>query len=304
MKPTLLIMAAGMGSRYGGLKQFDPLGPGGETILEYSVYDALRADFGKLVFVIRRSFAETFKTHVAARFERLLETVCVFQELGSCLGDFALPAKREKPWGTAHAVLCAREAIRGPFAVINADDFYGARAFQAMAGHLAAEASSPLARCAMVGYHLRDTLSEHGHVARGLCQYDEDRLLKRVIERTEIWKTAAGAATYDDAGQVMNLSGDELVSMNFWGFYPSVFDLLQTQFLAFLRENRLKPDAECYIPTAMDKLIAAGQASVKILSTPDRWFGMTWREDRDFALTCIKQLIQMKVYPERLWPGP
>jgi len=213
-----------------------------------------------------------------------------------------LPAKREKPWGTTQAVLSAREAIGGPFAAINADDFYGAQAFQAMAGHLAAEASSPGARYAMVGYRLRDTLSEHGHVARGLCEYGEDRLLKRVIERTDIRKTAAGAETYDEAGQVINLSGDELVSMNFWGFYPSVFDLLQTQFLSFLRENRLNPHAEFYIPTAMDQLIAAGQASVKILATSDRWFGVTWREDRDFAAASLKQLIERKVYPERLWP--
>ena len=301
MKPTLLIMAAGMGSRYGGLKQIDPVGPHGEIIIDYSMRDAVAAGFGKVVFVIRHYFEDAFREKIGAKLDGLVETAYAYQELESCLGDQTLPANREKPWGTGHAILVGREQVREPFAVINADDFYGPHSFLIIADYLS-DVTRPDDEYAMVGFVLRNTLSEHGHVCRGVCATDEQGYLQSVVERVKIRKTPPGAVYPGPDGQDLPLTGDEIASMNLWGFRPGVFDHLQTQFDAFVQENATDPKAEFYIPTVVDRLITAGQARVKVLTTPDSWFGVTYREDREIAMASIRQRIADGIYPERLWP--
>ena len=299
MKPTLLIMAAGMGSRYGGLKQLDPIGPNDEKIIDYSIYDAIRAGFGKVVFVIRQGFAETFKEKVAGKFEDIVEIKYAYQELDKCLGEFDLPEGREKPWGTGQAILVAKDHIKEPFAVINADDFYGSDAFEIMAEFLR-DPDSVENNYSMVGYTLRNTLSDHGHVSRGVCAYDDQMLLNKVVERTKIERNGDGAKFYDDQGTEHLLSGDEIVSMNFWGFKPSIFDSLEKQFADFLQKNRSNNKAEFYIPSVVDNLISQGKVDVKILKTQSQWFGVTYRQDKVKAVESIKNLIEKGVYPQKL----
>lgn len=302
MKPTLLVLAAGLGTRYGGLKQIDPIGPNGETIIDYSIHDGIQAGFGKVVFVIRHYFEEAFREKVASKFDGVVETAYTYQELDAGLGDFKLPAGREKPWGTGHAILISEEAIQGPFAVVNADDYYGPNAFKIMVEFLTAEHASPH-DYAMVGYTLKNTLSDYGVVSRGVSYCNEQMLLQKIVERKAITRTADGAR-YDDAdGTAGALTGDEIVSMNLWGFQPSIFRYLQSQFAEFLADRGTESSSELYIPTVVDRLIASGQATVKVLRTGDPWFGITYREDRTGAVQCIRRLIDEGVYAETLW-GP
>jgi UTP-glucose-1-phosphate uridylyltransferase len=296
-KPTLLVMAAGMGSRYGGLKQIDPVGPNGETIIDYSIYDALRAGFGKLVFIIRQDIEAQFREIIGARFEQRIAVEYVFQELDKLPPGFAVPSGRTKPWGTTHAILMAAESVREPFAAINADDFYGAEGYCLLAQHFAS--GSP--DYAMVGFILRNTLSDFGSVARGVCRVDDDGFLQTVSELTKIERDGAAAKNTDATGQITRLTGDEAVSMNMWGFTPALFAQLQTGFTAFLKKNGGELKSESYIPSAVNELVVAGRARVKVLRTNDSWFGVTYREDRPRVVENIRQLIARGDYPEKLW---
>jgi UTP-glucose-1-phosphate uridylyltransferase len=300
MTPTLLVLAAGLGTRYGGLKQIDSIGPNGETIIDYSIYDGIRAGFGKVVFVIRHYFEDEFREKVSSKFDRRVETAYAYQELDACLGDFKLPRDREKPWGTGHAILVCRDLIHEPFAVVNADDYYGAHSLGIMAGFLATKEVTST-DYGMVGFILRNTLSEYGPVSRGVSQCDEHMMLKKVVERKKIGKTGDGIRYLDADGQAHLLIGDEIASMNLWGFSPSIFPHLQAQFDQFLREHGAEPKAELYIPSVVDALIGSGKATVKVLRTDDTWFGVTYRPDRDIAVRCMRGLIGEGVYPERLW---
>jgi hypothetical protein len=295
--PTLLVLAAGMGSRYGGLKQIDPVGPSGETIMDYSIYDALRAGFGKVVFIIRKDIEEPFRQTIGSRFEKHIPVDYVFQELDKLPAGFAPPAGRTKPWGTTQAVFMAADAIAEPFAVINADDFYGAASYRALAGHL----QSGTADYAMVGFILSKTLSDFGSVARGICQVGPDGDLTGVLELTSIERDGKGAKNTDPSGQITPLTGDELVSMNMWGFTPQVFPQLAHQFHAFLERNGAELKSECYLPSTVNSLVAAGEARVKVLSSPDAWFGVTYREDRPSVVASIGKLIAEGLYPKNLW---
>lgn len=295
--PALLVMAAGMGSRYGGLKQIDPVGPGGETILDYSIYDALRAGFRKLVFVLRKEIEQPFRQIVGARFEKRIAVEYVFQELDSLPPGFSVPAGRAKPWGTAHAVLVASRAIREPFAVINADDFYGAEGYRLLARHL----QSGSADYAMAGFILRNTLSDFGAVARGVCQVSGDGFLRRVVEMTNIERDGEGGKNTDAAGHVTRLTGDEVVSMNMWGFTPGVFAQLREYFARFLEQSGSDMRSECYLPGAVNESLLAGRARVSVLRTRDSWFGVTYREDHPRVVKSIGRLIENGDYPERLW---
>ncbi len=301
MNPTLLIMAAGMGSRYGGLKQVDSVGPSGEAIIDYCVYDALRAGFGKLVFVIRRDIEKAFREAIGDRFERRTHVEYIFQELDMLPAGFAVPPTRQKPWGTAHAVLVSAEKIHEPFAVINADDFYGGDSFRVIANHLRTARDGAVADYSLVGYILRNTLSDHGAVSRGVCRRDSQGCLQGIVERTKIERDGAGGRFISEDGQVNRLSGDEIVSMNMWGFTPSVFGLLRTEFEKFLRTRGQDPKGEFFIPTPVNDLIVAGKARVKVLPTTSTWFGITYREDKPAVVQSIQQLVAEGVYPNKLW---
>jgi dTDP-glucose pyrophosphorylase len=297
MVPSLLVLAAGMGSRYGGLKQIDPVGPGGESIMDYSIYDALRAGFGKIVFVLRKEIEAAFRQTIAARFEHRIAIDYVFQELDDLPSGFSVPDGRTKPWGTTQAVLAADGAIREPFAVINADDFYGAESFRALAAHL----QSATADYAMIGFVLRNTLSDFGAVARGVCQVDEHGFLKSIVERTNIARDGSQAKSTDSSGKVSQLCGDENVSMNMWGFTPSIFAQLEQVFREFLQAHGSDLRAESYLPNAVNLLINSGQARVRVIPTTGLWFGVTYRQDRERVVESIGRLVQAGVYPERLW---
>ncbi len=299
MKPTLLVLAAGLGTRYGGLKQIDPVGPNGETIIDYSIYDGIKAGFGKVVFVIRHYFEEAFREKIGRRFAGLVETAYAYQELSACLGDLQPPRERQKPWGTGHAILVSTDVIHEPFAMINADDYYGPSSLQTIAGFLAADVAPD--RYAMVGYVLRNTLSEYGGVSRGITECDEHMLLKRVVECKRIEKKGTGAQYPGADGTPHLLTGDEIVSMNLWGFHPSIFAHLQSLFARFLAAHGQEKDAELYIPSAVDNLVTSGKVTVKVLPTADSWFGVTYREDKPIAIRHIRRLIDEGVYPERLW---
>ena len=301
MKSTLLIIAAGMGSRYGGLKQIDPVGPNGEIIIDYSMFDAVKAGFEKIVFVIRHHFEEVFREKIGSKLDDIVETAYAFQELDSCLEDFNLPEDREKPWGTGHAILVAKDVINEPFAVINADDYYGPRSLQVMKDYLSHSSKINQDHYAMVGFILRNTLSEHGHVARGVCEVGQEMLLEKVVERLGIKKATNGATFIEEDGTEYMLRGDEIVSMNLWGFHPSIFKHLQIQFDNFLRTKGNELKSELFIPSAVDQLIHDGQVTAKVLTTDDRWFGVTYKKDMLVARECIKELIASGVYPEKLW---
>ncbi|MHC4740730.1 MAG: nucleotidyltransferase family protein [Planctomycetota bacterium] len=300
MKPTLLILAAGLGARYGGLKQIDSVGPGGEIIIDYSIYDAIAAGFGKLVFVIRHYFEDAFRDKIGGKFDRFVETAYAYQELDEALGDFVLPPNREKPWGTGHAVLVARELIDEPFAVINADDYYGLDSFRALAQFLSGPAISPT-DYAMVGFRLGNTLSDYGSVARGVCHCDENMFLHDITERTRVEKREDSVYYIDKDGTEHTLSGDEVVSMNMWGFHPSIFTHLSRQFGDFLKEHGNDRRAEFFIPTAVGDLVESNRVRVKVLPTHENWFGVTYREDRAIAQRRIAELIEQGAYPEKLW---
>ena len=295
-KPTLLVLAAGMGSRYGGLKQIDPVGPNGETIIDYSIYDALRAGFGKLVFVIRSDIEAQFREIIGARFEKRIPVEYVFQELTNLPPRFSVPAGRTKPWGTTHAILMAADVIREPFAAINADDFYGAEGYRLLAQHL--NSGSP--DYALVGFILRNTLSDFGSVARGVCRVNGDNFLQTVEEMTKIERDGGGAIN-NEVGKISRLTGDEAVSMNMWGFTPAVFAQLRNHFQGFLELNGVNVKSESFIPSTVNDLVVARQARVKVLRTNDSWFGVTYREDRPRVVESVRQLIARGDYPERLW---
>jgi dTDP-glucose pyrophosphorylase len=297
MKPTLLILAAGMGSRYGGLKQIDPVGPNGETIIDYSIYDALRSGFGKLVFVIRRDIEQPFREIVGARFEKHAAVEYVFQQLDDLPPGFSVPAGRQKPWGTGQAILAAADTIHEPFAVINADDFYGANSFHQLAERL--QTGGP--DYAMVGFVLRNTLSEFGSVARGVCRMTGDGHLQSVTEVIGIQMDGADAKYTDTAKNVHQLAGDTVVSMNLWGFSPTLFGHLRTQFVEFLQQHGREEKSEFYIPVVVNTLVETGRERCKVLRSPDSWFGVTYREDRPRVVESIRRLIARGDYPEKLW---
>jgi NDP-sugar pyrophosphorylase family protein len=294
MQPTLLVLAAGMGSRYGGLKQIDPVGPSGETVLDYAVFDALRAGFGRVVFVIRRDFEAQFRKAIGDHYAGRIAVDYVFQALDMLPEEFARPAGREKPWGTGHAVWCARESVHEPFAVINADDFYGADSFRQLAEFLARPAAPNAAvECAMVGFRLANTLSEHGAVSRGLCTAGSDGRLESITECTGI---LAG-----EVGPGRTYTGDEIVSMNCWGFGTALFAGLDAQFREFLTAHGGEPKAEFYLPAAVSALIARGEATVRVLPTTSTWFGVTYREDKPRVTASILERVRRGDYPEKLF---
>lgn len=295
--PTLLVLAAGMGSRYGGLKQLDPVGPNDETIMDYSIFDARRAGFGKIVFVIRRDLLEPFKRTIGARFEKHVAVDYVFQEVDKLIPSFTVPKERTKPWGTTHAILMAENAIHEPFGVINADDFYGAGSYRVLAQHLQSGTSD----YAMVGFVLRNTLSEFGTVARGVCHVGDDGYLKDITELKSIEREGARITNIDDEGQETVLNGGEIVSMNMWGFTPQIFGQLHDQFQRFLNRYHDDVTAECYIPSTVNTLIQAGQARVKVLRSGDAWFGVTYREDHPRVVQSLIRLIEGGSYPRKLW---
>ena len=301
MKPTLLILAAGIGSRYGGLKQLDRLGPSGETIIDYSVFDAIRAGFGKVVFVIRESFETEFREAYIDRLITRIEMDYVFQEIGNVPEGVTYPEERQKPWGTGHAVLMAKDRINTPFAVINADDFYGFSSFTAIADYYRNWSPARENDYCMVGFELENTLSEHGSVSRGVCETDTNAYLLGVTERTKIERTPGGIAYLDDAGSPVILPGKTIVSMNFWGFAPSFFTYLEKGFLGFIQKNAGNIKSEFYIPFLVNELVGKGRSSVKILDGKEKWFGMTYREDREMVIARIRELVDRGIYPDNLW---
>jgi UTP-glucose-1-phosphate uridylyltransferase len=296
MKPTLLVLAAGMGSRYGGLKQMDGVGPNGETILDYSVNDAIRAGFGKAVFVIRHSFAEEFQKHVnAEHYGNRIEVEYVYQELDKLPAGFTVPEGREKPWGTNHAILMAKDVIHEPFAIINADDFYGRDAFEVMARHLETVAGCEGRYC-MVGYRLENTLSENGTVSRGVCETDKEGLLIGMTERTSIGYFDGKIAYKDADGSMHPLAADATVSMNLFGFTPDYFAKSEKLFVDFLKEHGTELKSEYYIPFAVNTFIHNGSATMTVLKTTAQWFGVTYKEDRPMVVARLKKLHDQGVY--------
>lgn len=300
MKPTLFVLAAGMGTRYGGLKQLDGLGPNGETIMDYSIYDAIRAGFGKVVFVIRNAFEQEFKEKVASKYEGKIPMEIVFQEVEKVPAGFPYDAKREKPWGTNHAVLMGMEAIKEPFAVINADDFYGAESFCILADYLKSIADKKNDYC-MVGYRIENTLSESGVVNRGVCATDENGYLTSVVERINIERISGSILYKDEQGVQQQILNGTPVSMNMWGFSPDYFDYSMDLFKEFLRESGNNPKSEFYIPTVVNHLINEKKAKVRVLDTPSKWFGVTYAQDRQLVVLRLNELINKGAYPKKLW---
>ncbi len=301
MKPTLLVLAAGMGSRYGSLKQIDPVGPSGETIIDYSIYDAIRAGFGKVVFIIRRSFEQDFKDIFITKLQPHIQVEYVFQEIDTLPEGLTVSPERTKPWGTAHAILMAKDVINEPFAVINGDDFYGENAFKTMAAYLSGLTPGEQTQYSLVAYQVGNTMSEHGSVSRGVCQADSEKFLVSVTERTNIQYTHGGIAYQDADNAFMFLKPDTLVSMNFWGFTPEYFRQTEPMFAEFVKANSDSLKSEFYIPSAIDKLINSGQAKVKVLKSSARWFGVTYKEDKPVVIEKLAQLIKAGVYPAQLW---
>lgn len=301
MKPALLILAAGVGSRYGGLKQLDRIGPNGETLLDYSIYDAVQSGFGKVVFIIKESLEADFKELFINRLRDFIEVDYVFQEIWMVPEGLLVPDERQKPWGTGHAVLMAEDRIDRPFAVINADDFYGRKAYQALADYYKGWTPVRKNDYCMVGYRLDKTLSEFGSVSRGVCKLNLNNELVDVVERTSIERTPAGIVYKDSKEGTVELPPDSIVSMNCWGFTPSFFGYLKSGFENFIGKNYENPKAEFYIPTMVNDLIKSSEAGVKVLSCDEQWFGMTYQEDRTFVADSLRELIHKGVYPQKLW---
>jgi len=298
MKPTLLILAAGMGSRYGGLKQMDELGPSGESIIDYSIYDAIEAGFGKVVFVIRESFFNAFKERFESRLKGHIEIEYVFQELDKLPKGFSVPDGREKPWGTGHAMLMAKGVVNEPFAVINADDFYGRSAYLQAVDFIQKSKNSN--EYAMIGYALKNTLSEYGTVSRGICEVDKDYNMTCVVERLKIGYEGTKIYFYDNDLK-SELTGNEPVSMNFWIFKPSFLDALETGFLEFLKEKGTEMKSEFYFNIQANNMVKTGEAITKVLNTETKWFGITYREDRPMVHDSILKLVNDGIYPNDLW---
>ncbi|MCM1035494.1 MAG: nucleotidyltransferase [Paludibacter sp.] len=300
MKPTLFVLAAGMGSRYGGLKQLDGLGPNGETIMDYSVYDACRAGFGKIVFVIRQDFADDFKNIVLKKYEGKVPCEVCFQSVDKVPEGSAYNTERTKPWGTNHALLMGRECIHEPFAVINADDFYGKESFEVLADFLCKVEGCEGQYC-MAGYRVGNTLSENGTVSRGVCSTNAEGFLTDVVERTAIERINGTIVFKDENGTMVSLQENTPVSMNMWGFTPEYFDWSETAFRTFLAEHGNELKAEFYIPTVVNDLIVSGKATCKVLDTPAQWFGVTYAQDRAGVVDKINRLIEKGVYPHKLF---
>ena len=301
MKPTLLILAAGIGSRYGGMKQIDRVGPSGEAIIDYSIYDAIRAGFGRVVLIIRKSIVADVRDFFEPKLSGRIAMDFVYQEMDMIPAGISYPPERIKPWGTAHAIWVAAGAIREPFVVINADDFYGRNSYKIMADYLAREGTVHHTDFCMIGYKVKYTLSDYGTVSRGICVADDQSFLQSVVERPEIGIKDGQIYYKDDDHRDVTLTGEELVSMNIWGFTPHIFKLLERNFTEFIRKNAGNVKAELYVPTVINDVITRGEASVKILPVPDRWFGITYREDKPLAEENIRKLIRQGIYPENLW---
>src|SRR5450432_158938 len=298
MEPTLLILAAGMASRYGSMKQVQGFGPHGETIMDYSIYDAMKAGFKKVVFIIRKDFADDFKAIFEPKLKGKIATDYVYQDLHAHVGVFAVPADRTKPWGTAHAVLCAGDAIHEPFAVINADDFYGRDAFEKAYQFLIGPCNDHL--YSIIGYELAKTLSDNGTVSRGVCQVDASNNLLSIAERTKIYRDG-DKITYEEDGAKFEVPFDSKVSMNFWCFAPSVFPYTAKLFAAFLAEQGTNPKAEFFIPIIGDRFIHEGKGAIKVIPTSAQWFGVTYKEDAPDVRKSLNELISSGAYPDNLW---
>ncbi len=298
MKPTLLILAAGMASRYGSMKQIDGFGPNGETIIDYSIYDAIKAGFGKVVFIIKEEFEDNFKAIFEPKLKGKIETDYVFQNFDLKQYGIDLEIERTKPWGTAHAVLAARKAIKEPFCVINADDFYGLDAYQKMVEFLTEEVTG--SNYCMIGYEIGKTLSDFGSVSRGVCKVSHDGYLEEIIERTKVLRTGE-AIIYEEDETQYPLAIDTRVSMNFWGFTPEVFKLSEELFKEFVQQHKDNPKSEFYIPMVVETLLNSEAADFKVVPTASKWFGVTYKEDKPIVQASIDQLIKDGVYPENLW---
>ncbi len=303
-KPVLVIMAAGMGSRYGGLKQIDSVDEQGHIIIDFSIYDAIRAGFEKVVFIIKEEIEKDFKEKIGDRISEIIDVEYVFQEVDKIPEKFALPEDRKKPWGTGHAILCCKDCIDGPFAVINADDYYGREAFEKIYNVLLDDREEKACSHAMVGYVLRNTLTENGTVSRGVCDVDGEGYLQQVVERTKIEKRGEGAAYWEEDKETWtDISPESIVSMNLWGFKHSIMEALETSFDKFLTEempvNPLK--SEFFLPTVVQQLLKADKAEVKVLESQDKWFGVTYKEDKEKVVEAIAELKAKGTYPEYLW---
>jgi len=298
MKPTLLILAAGMASRYGSMKQIDGFGPNGETIIDYSIYDAIKAGFGKVVFIIKEEFADNFKAIFDEKLKGRIDVDYVYQNFD--LKQFGIEEEiyREKPWGTAHAILSGRKVIKEPFCVINADDFYGYDAFKKMADFLTSDVNDE--NYAIIGYKIGKTLSDFGSVSRGVCKADEAGNLTEIVERTKVYRKD-DAIVYEEDGKEYPLDFETPVSMNFWGFTPSVFKIAEDQFRSFAIENKDKPKAEFFIPLIGEHLVNTNTASFKVVPTDNQWFGVTYKEDKPLVQASINELIKSGIYPKKLW---
>jgi NDP-sugar pyrophosphorylase family protein len=299
MKPTLLVLAAGMGTRYGGNKQLDQVGPSGETIIDYSIYDAIRAGFGKIVFVIRRDIEEQVRERFVDRLQGKIEVDYVFQEITNLPEGVNVAPDRQKPWGTSHAILVTKDKIKEPFGVINADDYYGVESFKILKDFLVND--KDINNYCIVGYKLGNTLSEHGHVNRGVCMAGDDGLLKNIVETRQIEKTKDGALAPGPDGKSIHFTGNEIVSMNLWGFKPSCYDFLGKEFRNFINNFGMDLKSELDIPTSVDKFVKNGEITIKILMSNDRWFGVTYREDKPFVVESIKKMIRKGLYPARIY---
>ena len=299
MKPTLLVLAAGMGTRYGGNKQLDEVGPSGETIIDYSIHDAIRAGFGKIVFVIRRDIEEQIKERFIKRLKGKIEVDYVFQEITNLPEGVKVAPDRQKPWGTSHAILVTSEKIKEPFGVINADDYYGVDSFRILHEFLVND-KDPNCYC-IVGYKMGNTLSEHGHVNRGVCQVGEDGLLKDIVETRQIEKTSSGAQAPGPDGKMQKFTGNEVVSMNLWGFKPTCYRYLNDEFRNFINQHGMDLKSELDIPTSIDKFVKNGEITIKILMSNERWFGVTYREDKPFVVESINSMIKKGTYPSKIY---
>ncbi|MDB5230128.1 MAG: nucleotidyltransferase [Chitinophagaceae bacterium] len=298
-QPTLVILAAGMASRYGSMKQIQSFGPSGETIMEYSIYDAIKAGFKKVVFIIREDFAEAFREIIEPKLGNKIEIGFVFQKLESFTEERPVPAGRTKPWGTAHAVLCCEGTVNEPFAVINADDFYGSDAFKKAYNFLTGQCNDQT--YCIIGYELKKTLSENGSVSRGVCEVDNDNNLISIAERTKIYRNEKGEITYEDENGKHIVSEDSKVSMNFWGFAPNIFDVTKEEFNRFLDENISNPKSEFFIPIVADHFIKDGAGKIKVIPTSSQWFGVTYKEDAPAVQKSIDALVATGEYPDNLW---
>jgi hypothetical protein len=302
---TLVVLAAGIGSRYGGLKQMDPMGPSGEIIIDYSVYDALRAGFNKVVFVISKAIEDAFRERIGRTIEKQVETAYVFQRIDDVPPGFVIPEGRKKPWGTAHATLTSRSEVNEPFSVINADDFYGRTAYQSVADYLRATVGTrSIPDYCMMGYRVGNTLTEHGTVARAECRVDQNGYLITAIERTKIAPSDGGAQYTEDGEHWIQMPADAMVSMNVWGFTPAVYEDLATEFPRFLEANKANIEkAEFYIPNFVTELIHTGRARVKVLPTHEKWYGVTYADDKPQVKAALQALVDAGVYPAQLWGG-